>query len=662
MRGSELSGEGVKYRPDIDGLRAVAVLSVVLYHFGIGGLQGGFVGVDVFFVISGYLITGIIHSELKRGEFTLARFYERRARRIFPALFVVLLATMVAGLWILLPSDLARLGQSSVATILFVSNLQYFRESGYFDSSSEFNPLLHTWSLGVEEQFYLGLPLLLMVVWKFWPRGLGRVLAACAILSFVACVAVQPIVAKAAFFLSPFRAWELLLGSMLGIGAIPRIEGKTLRNGVAVVALAALLGAVAFMQSGIDFPGWKAAVPVIATAALLHVGASGGSFVGRLLSWKPLVFVGLVSYSLYLWHWPLLVLAKYRNAMEPLPPAFSLGLCATAFLLAVGSYYWVEQPFRKSRRDGVRATSGRVFAVSGAMAAVLVSAGIGLKVSDGLPMRVPEQVAALDRARMPLIPFVECDEVVPDARGQCQIGDSTGERPLALIWGDSHAMAWAPGMDELLKKHGWSGRLAVNSTCAPLIGVSNPKDPNCSQYNDKIIEWVREHRPNRIYLIAAWFAWSNTKDSYDLTDVVSGEKGNERIFGPAFGRTVERLQPYTEKIVVVATTPGAVDALPYKLAMEKWRNLAAPKAISLNTYRARSHNFWLAARPYSAAVVLVDPESWFCDNAGCQYIQDGKLLYRDGHHLNVDGARFAASHLIVERDPAAVVGSTAAAH
>ena len=198
MRGSEVSGEGVKYRPDIDGLRAIAVLSVVLYHFGIGGLQGGFVGVDVFFVISGYLITGIIHSELQRGEFTLARFYERRARRIFPALFVVLLATMVAGLWILLPSDLARLGQSSVATILFVSNLQYFRESGYFDSSSEFNPLLHTWSLGVEEQFYLGLPLLLMVVWKFWPRGLGRVLAACAILSFVACVAVQPIVAKAA--------------------------------------------------------------------------------------------------------------------------------------------------------------------------------------------------------------------------------------------------------------------------------------------------------------------------------------------------------------------------------------------------------------------------------------------------------------------------------
>jgi peptidoglycan/LPS O-acetylase OafA/YrhL len=645
MRGSEVSGEGVKYRPDIDGLRAIAVLSVVLYHFGIGGLRGGFVGVDVFFVISGYLITGIIHSELQRGEFTLARFYERRARRIFPALFVVLLATMVAGLWILLPSDLARLGQSSVATILFVSNLQYFRESGYFDSSSEFNPLLHTWSLGVEEQFYLGLPLLLMVVWKFWPRGLGRVLAACAILSFVACVAVQPIVAKAAFFLSPFRAWELLLGSMLGIGAIPRIEGKTRRNGIAVVALAALLGAAAFMQSGIDFPGWKAAVPVIATAALLHVGASGGSFVGRLLSWKPLVFVGLVSYSLYLWHWPLLVLAKYRNAMEPLPPAFSLGLCAAAFLLAVGSYYWVEQPFRKSRRDGVRATSGKVFAVSGAVAAVLVSAGIGLKIYDGLPMRVPEQVAALDRERMPVIPFQNCDKELPDTNlGNCVIG-SKDAKTRALVWGDSHALAWLPGLDEALSSKGERGSLAIMSACAPLLGVTNPKNLQCSAFNDEVIEWVRHAKIDRVYLVAAWYAWSNSGEGYGLIDIASGRRGNRDVFGPAFGRTVEQLQPLVKEIVVIGPTPGAVKALPYKLAMAEWRDLDMPQAVSRMRNQERARNFWGGVRPYAGSVTLVDPESWFCGKRDCRYEDGGVLLYRDGNHLNSEGARFAARHV-----------------
>ena len=661
MRGSEVSGEGVKYRPDIDGLRAIAVLSVVLYHFGIGGLQGGFVGVDVFFVISGYLITGIIHSELQRGEFTLARFYERRARRIFPALFVVLLATMVAGLWILLPSDLARLGQSSVATILFVSNLQYFRESGYFDSSSEFNPLLHTWSLGVEEQFYLGLPLLLMVVWKFWPRGLGRVLAACAILSFVACVAVQPIVAKAAFFLSPFRAWELLLGSMLGIGAIPRIEGKTLRNGIAVVALAALLGAVAFMQSGIDFPGWKAAVPVIATAALLHVGASGGSFVGRLLSWKPLVFVGLVSYSLYLWHWPLLVLAKYRNAMEPLPPAFSLGLCATAFLLAVGSYYWVEQPFRKSRRDRVRATSGRVFAVSGAMAAVLVSAGIGLKVSDGLPMRVPEQVAALDRARMPVIPFQNCDKQLPAANlDNCVIG-SKDAKTRALVWGDSHALAWLPGLDEALSARGERGSLAIMSECAPLLDVINPKNPACTAHNEQVVNWVRRDGLASVYLIAAWVPWSTEIGSYELSDS-TGLSGNAAIFSAGFKRTIEQLSPHVDEIVVIAPTPGAVKFLPYRMAMATWLGTAQPDPIGKPVYAAQAANFWRGVAGTEDRVRIIDPAPWFCDAVQCRYASNGQLLYRDGHHLNVEGARFAARHLTAERALPPMAGMAAAAH
>ena len=660
MAGSEVGVEGAKYRPDIDGLRAVAVLSVVLYHFGLGGLQGGFVGVDVFFVISGYLITGIIHSEMQCGEFTLARFYERRARRIFPALFVVLLATMVAGLWILLPSDLARLGQSTVATILFVSNLQYFRESGYFDSSSEFNPLLHTWSLGVEEQFYLGLPLLLMFLWRFWPKGLGRALAACAVLSFVACVVMQPMVAKAAFFLSPFRAWELLLGSMLGIGLIPRIENKAMRNGCAVLALLALLGSVVFMQSGIDFPGWKAAIPVIATAALLHVGASGGSHVGRLLSWKPLVFVGLISYSLYLWHWPVLVLAKYRNAMEALSPAFSVGLLASAFLLAIGSYYWVEQPFRKSRRDGVRATSGRVFAVSGAMAAVLVSAGIGLKVSEGLPMRVPEQVAALDRARMPVIPFQTCDKQLPAANlDNCVIG-SKDAKTRALVWGDSHALAWLPGLDDALSARGERGSLAIMSACAPLLGVTNPKNPKCTAYNDQVSEWVLSGKVDRVYLVAAWFAWSTPTGGYDLTDA-TGVKGNAEVFALSFRRTIEELSPHVGEIVVIAPTPGAVKFLPYRMAMATWLGTAQPDPIGKPVYAAQAANFWKGVEGAKNHVRIVDPARWFCDERHCRYMHRGQLLYRDGHHLNMEGARLAARDLLVWDRPTPIVGVPTAA-
>lgn len=638
-----------KYRPDIDGLRAIAVLAVVLYHYGIGGLKGGFVGVDVFFVISGFLITGIIHSEVQRGDFTLARFYERRARRIFPALFAMLMVTMIAGLWILLPSDLAWLGKASVATVLFVSNGLYFLKSGYFDSTSDFNPLLHTWSLGVEEQFYLCLPLFVLLVWRFWVRGLRGLLVVLALISFAACAALQPFGAKAVFFLSPFRAWELLLGSLLGVGAVPLIKFKAARNGIAIVALAALLGSVAFMREGIDFPGWKAAIPVLATAALLHVGASGGSWVNYALTWRPLVFVGLISYSLYLWHWPLLVLVRYRAGMEPLSLSLSILLFMVSLALAVVSYYAIECPFRKKRGnvEGSTVSPRKVFVSSGIAAFALCALGLTFSARSGFPGRVPEAVLELDRARAPEIPFVKCDEVPPGSRRDCRIGavDGGNDRPTALIWGDSHAMAWAPGLDGLLKDQENIGELAVNSACAPLLGLRNPKDADCHRYNEGVKKWIARNKPDRIYMIAAWFAWSNAEEGYDLIEIDSGKKGNDQIFGQAFVRTIEGIQPYVDDIVVVGPTPGAVSALPYKLAMAQWTRAAVPKAVSSDEYKERSENFWNSVQSLAKKVTLVDPEPWFCRETHCLYSDAGQLLYRDGHHLNVAGAQFVVRHL-----------------
>lgn len=658
-----MADAGHKYRADIDGLRAIAVLAVVLYHYGIGGLKGGFVGVDVFFVISGFLITGIIHSEMQRGEFTLARFYERRARRIFPALFAMLLATMVAGWFLLLPSDLEWLGKASIATVLFFSNVLYLLKSGYFDSTSDFNPLLHTWSLGVEEQFYLGLPVLMMLLARFWTRGLIKTLAVLALLSFVACVVMQPIVAKAVFFLSPFRAWELLLGSLLGIGAIPAIRHKAARNGVAIVALVALLGSIAFMREGIDFPGWKAAIPVLATAALLHVGLSGGSRVNDALAWKPLVFVGLISYSLYLWHWPLLVLLKYRNGMQPLTVSTGLLLLAVALVLAVVSYYAVERPFRKAKSGGIPIhSSRRVFFASGAAALALCSIGYAFAKEEGFSSRVPVAVAELDRARLPEIPFLKCDMVLPGRKKDCVIGVENGHRSTALIWGDSHALAWLPGMNELLTKNAVSGSLAVNSGCAPLLGLRNPKDPECNSLNDRVVSWIEIHKPQRVYLIAAWFAWANAEEGYELVDIASGQTGNERIFGPAFARTIQRIKPHVREIIVVGPTPGAVSSMPYKLAMSTWTNAPRPDMVSADAYRKRSHSFWNSVRPYATQVTLVDPTPWFCGDAGCEYTKAGRLLYRDGHHLNIEGARFAARQLSKREATMRAANQAAASH
>jgi len=651
MRGSEVSSASLKYRPDIDGLRAIAVLSVVLYHYGIGGLQGGFVGVDVFFVISGYLITGIIHKEMQQGRFTLAGFYERRARRIFPALFAMLLATLVAGLFLLLPSDLVRLGKAAVATVLFVSNVQYLRESGYFDSSSDFNPLLHTWSLGVEEQFYVGLPLLLMLVHRYRPAWMLRIVALCALSSFAACVVVQPIMAKPVFFLSPFRAWELLLGSLLALGAVPQIRGERLRGIMAVFALLVLFGSVAFMRAGVDFPGWKAAVPVLATATLLHVGAGGASPVTRLLTWRPLVFVGLISYSLYLWHWPLLVLVKYSNGMEPLSSSVSVGLLVAALLLAVASYYLVEQPFRKRGQGAATRSHGRVFAVSAMAAVVLCAIGMGYTSRNGFPARVPTSVAELDRARSPVIPYKECDgKPVSLERAECRIG-ADGNRGLALVWGDSWAIAWAPALDQVLKQEGRPGILALRSACAPLPGVNNRKSPACLERNAQVLDWLRQNRPERIYLIAAWSAWANTEGGYPLADA-SGLSGNDRIFTVAYPRTLQAIRPYVKEIVVVGPTPGAPDALPYRLALTEWRGAPPPLEVTLPNSSKDSAAFWQVIRQSASGVRIINPSPWFCDQTACRYLDAGNPLYRDGSHLNLAGARFVAGHLLAMEPPA----------
>jgi len=641
------------YRSDIDGLRAIAVLSVVLYHFGIGGLQGGFVGVDVFFVISGYLITGIIQSELARGEFTLARFYERRARRIFPALFVMLLVTMLAGLFVLLPSELAQMGKAATATVLFVSNILFFRQGSYFDEGSNFNALLHTWSLGVEEQFYVGLPLLLMLVHRYRPQWLLRVIAACALLSFAACVLVQPILAKAVFFLSPFRAWELLLGSLVALGAAPQVRNGTLRAVLSVAALAALLGAIAFMRSGVDFPGWKAAIPVLSTAVLLHLGAGGRTWVGGVLSWRPLVFVGLISYSLYLWHWPLLVFVKYRQGMTPLGMEQVLVLSVVALLLAVASYRWVEQPFRRWRGKGVQAGARpRVFAVSGLSAMLLVAMGAALAATQGLPGRVPPAVLALDRGRSPEIPYKECDgKPISVELAACRIG-AEGIDASVLVWGDSWAIALAPALDDVLKREGRSGILAVRFACAPLPQVNNRKSPTCKERNAHVLEWIRQHQPEQVYLIGAWQAWTNLVGTYPLEDP-SGAQGNDRIFAVAYPRTLRAVRPHVKEIVVMAPLPGAPEFLPAKLALADWWGVELPPPVSRAQFDQEASVFWKAASLPVAGVRVVDLAPWFCDESSCRYLDAGRLLYRDGTHLSVDGARFVARHLMAA-DGAAV--------
>jgi peptidoglycan/LPS O-acetylase OafA/YrhL len=635
----------IKYRPDIDGLRAIAVLSVVFYHYGIGPVHGGFVGVDVFFVISGYLITSIVHRQIGEGRFTFAGFYERRIRRIFPALFAVLAATLVAGVLILLPNDLRALSDATVATLLFASNILFWRRSGYFDPGSDLNPLLHTWSLAVEEQFYIVFPVFLIVVARFAPRYLRALLAVSAAVSLAACVLLQDWQPNAMFFLAPFRAWELALGGLLAVGAVPAVRRRALREGLALAALGLLLFSLWWTEAGLEFPGWQATLPVGATALLIHTGSSGDTAVHRLLGARPMVLVGLISYSLYLWHWPLIVYASYASPVALDAPGYKALLLLAAMALAAASYRWIETPFR---HPSTRSGSSRRHLFAGALAAtaVLAVCAFAARGNEALRSRFSDRVLALDAARQPAIPFQECDGQPPSADSDtCTIGrDRKG--PVTLLWGDSHAMAWAPAFREG-GTHIAPGPvvLALKSACPPLGGVTVNYGRGCDAFNEATLAWIARNRPARVVMMAAWTDYSRPRAFYELTDV-SGERGNLRVFPVALTRTIGAVTPFAGEVVLIGPTPGAPEGVPLSAALAELHGRPWPKGVETAAALRKARYFWNAAKSLPPGqTTLIDPAKWFCLDVRCRYAAGENLLYRDEAHLSVEGARFAAKNL-----------------
>lgn len=355
------------YRPDIDGLRALAIIPVILFHAGIAGFSGGFVGVDIFFVISGFLITSIIYREMQKGTFSLLTFWERRMRRIIPALFVVIVATLIFGYFIILfPVDYIDLAQSTLSQALFLANMFFLRKNSYFAGPSESMPLLHTWSLSVEEQFYIGFPILMLLIWRFGRKAILAILillfGASLLYSYSLLAAPTngfsilgvpnvwggALNANAAFYLIFARAFELCIGSILAIGAFS-VQNKFLKECLAFAGIAAIIYAIVFFTEETLFPGLNALYPTIGAALLIVANTGARTFVGNVLSFPVFVWIGLISYSLYLWHWPLLVLARfYLNRIELTQFEVSI-LIIAAFALSYLTYRFVETPFREKR-------------------------------------------------------------------------------------------------------------------------------------------------------------------------------------------------------------------------------------------------------------------------------------------------------------------------
>ena len=613
----------------------MAVLAVVLHHLSASLVPGGYVGVDVFFVISGYLITSIISREMAEGQFTFARFYERRARRIFPALFAVLAVTLAAGYFLLLPSDYASTLRAALGTLFFSSNLVFWREmqAGYFAATdAKLHPLLHMWSLAVEEQFYVFFPILLLVCYRFFRKHIFWILLGCALVSLGGAALLVKSKVVAVFFLSPFRAWELLAGAMLAFGSVPVVRSRALREALVAGGLLAIVAACFVYDDKTTFPGLTALLPVLGTAAIIHAGGSGPTLAGRLLQWRPVVYVGLISYSLYLWHWPLIVLAQYANGMDPLTP-YLPALFVVSLLLGSLSYYFIEQPFRRGSRLATRRV---VFSSTAVFASLLTVVAVAGLVKSGFAGRFDATVVKLDKARAPSIPYVECDGRAPQA--WCILGRPEGE-PHTLLWGDSHLLAWAPALQESLATQDQRAVFTASSACPPLFGVENAVKLVCAADNLGIQNYLLTHPEIKTVVMAAY--WSTYfRENGPLSE--SGE-GGVSVKGTAAAQhalasTVQWLRDHDRQVILIGPVPVYDKSVPLALALEvaTGRSLLHSSASDQRSKHAPFLTVVDAVQP-GASFRFLDPIQWLCTD-DCKVMKDSVPLYRDSHHLSVAGA------------------------
>lgn len=500
----------MQYRREVDGLRAVAVLPVILFHAGMPFVNGGFVGVDVFFVISGYLITTILAQENAAGRFSLRNFYERRARRILPALFAVMLACLpFAWMW-LLPADMQSFAQSLIGVSLFASNIVFWRTSGYFDTDSELTPLLHTWSLAVEEQYYVFFPLFLMLAWKLGRRWLVGLLGVGALLSLLAAQWGATHMPAATFYLLPTRGWELLIGAMVALYlSRPSGKGPHASEAGALTGLLLVTASIFAFDKHLPFPSFYALVPTVG-AALIILCATPQTLVGRLLGSKPFVGIGLVSYSAYLWHQPLFAFARYKSTQEAPSSALMLGLAVLAMALAWLSWRFIETP----TRDKQRFSRNQVWALSLVGTVGFLSLGAVALALNGFDSRLSpmqQRVAAYSHYDLSGYTRVGCflePEFLPkdfnaDCAGKAGEGPASQAKGRRMIWGDSYAGALAIGMRRATPASQLFMQYTA-SACPPYVDVDMPQRPHCRAINDFALAQIAQYKPDEVVLHAEW--------------------------------------------------------------------------------------------------------------------------------------------------------------
>jgi peptidoglycan/LPS O-acetylase OafA/YrhL len=617
-----------EWKTHIDGLRAVAVLSVLLFHAHVPFVSGGYVGVDIFFVISGYLISKVIFDEIKESNrFNFFNFYERRARRILPVFVLVTTLCVVVGGFIYLPPEFIIFAKSAIAACAFTANIFFYSTSDYFAPAAETIPLMHYWSLGIEEQFYIFFPILVLFAWRFGPTVLTALLALLFIASFTAAQFYLTIDQTASFFLLPHRAWELLAGSVLALPWMRFSGSRLMREAASAIGIAIIGYALFAYTAKTSFPGLAAGAPVLGAFLILWSCDRNQTMIGRALSWTPLRLIGLWSYSIYMIHWPLIVFTK--ELQIPIGAATSTFLVSASVLLGALSYKYIETPFRD--RTGFL-TSRRIAALSFASLTSLAGVAAIVVGTDGFMSRLPPPVRealgyhyfSYKEPFRSEVCFLRPEQTwsALDQRACLRTGEKS-----VLLWGDSHGAHFQKPLGVLVEDSGGTFSQATASQCPPIIGYQDGTRPNCLAFNVAAFDWINSARPKVVVMSAVWPTDQKSLAQLDATIRALGRLG--------------------VRIVLVGDTPRFTSPVPDIVARRMLRMDSNPYAgdhltgHAVNTDGIFRKNF--ADLP---SVTYVSPFEKLCSKEGCPIVgPTGMPLYFDISHMTTEASQMAIDRM-----------------
>lgn len=624
----------ITYRPDIDGLRAIAVLAVVFNHLGLSTFRGGYVGVDIFFVISGYLITKILMKNLDQNTFSLWTFYERRMRRIFPALYGVLITTALLVSQVFSLGDIKAFYKTVVATLFFFSNIQFYKDIGYFEVQAQFKPLLHTWSLGVEEQFYILFPLILWALYtKFKTKK--SIMIGCAILwvaSFIASVITVSANKDMAFYYPHTRAWELLTGALLALGAVPALKKNWYLNLLALIGGGAILGSILLYQSTTSFPGVYALAPVLGAALLIYTGGNGVSFVAKTLSLGPFVFLGAISYSLYLWHWVLISFNTYWGLVNG-DPLFSTPILFAIILgLSIISWACIEQPFRNRQLISPK-TLVIMFGLFVLGVGVFSKMAYKTQKLDAI-IADPETLIytedfLFDKKYIDLGCNVGPSRI--DQNQLCTFGATDKTTTDFILWGDSYAEPLAPAFEQVAAAQNQKFAYAIEHGCPPILDVplKGPvRGSRCEVTNTFVFDYIKSHGIKHV-VIHMSYGYSGLK--LPAGHVCEAHQGQAR-FLCLLKQTIDRLKEVGATTHIIGPMPSGIKPV----ELRKYRNQPKDHRLAFSQAYQPDPTLIKGFQDLQSRneIQYYDPAPVLCDDYGCRCEADKYPLFSDGGHLS----------------------------